>query len=108
MRRATKLLLVGVIAALALGMIAGPALATASGGAHHPKGTQFQRSNQPTVQANTSVRGSSSGSTVAGSVLPFTGAQLTLIALVGLAAIGVGTGLVLRSRRMGWRRALNP
>jgi hypothetical protein len=106
MTRAIKIVLVGTVAAVVLGMVAGPAFAT-SGGARPPKGNNFHRSH-PTVQGATVLRGAGSSSSVAGSALPFTGAQLTLVTAIGLLTIAAGSGLVLRSRRMGWRRALNP
>jgi hypothetical protein len=112
--RKTKALAVAAVAALLIVGGALPALAAGSGGSQ-PKGTHLHRNhhnNKPPVAGTTLTRGAPetqvAGESASGSVLPFTGAQLTLFVLVGLAAIGTGSAMVVRSRRMGWRRALVP
>lgn len=89
--RNLRLLVVGLTVVALLG-ISTAALADPSGGPVKRPDIQGENLGKPDLRGATGTPGSSSGS-----ALPFTGADITLFALIGLSAITVGALLVRRT-----------
>jgi hypothetical protein len=86
MNLTVKTFIIGLLVAAAMSL-SGVALAQSGGNVEQPR--------NPNIQGSTETRGEAESS---GGTLPFTGADVTLFALIGLAAIGTGMMLVRSTR----------
>ena len=87
MRRVNRLLALGVLVGLLMLALPASAQQRISGG-------NLQEPRNPNIQGITEERGVTSE----GDTLPFTGADITLFVVIGLAAIGTGAVIMRRSR----------